>query len=543
MPARIYDASGRCVTLGRQLGRGGQAAVFEVAGLIETAAKVYHALPAPEEREKLAIIPSLATHDLQSVTAWPTGTLSDSPHGAIRGVLLPKVSGREIHFVYSPAQRRQLFPKSDWAFLVHVAMNAAAAVQTVHENHCIIGDLNQGGFFVSEQGIVRLIDCDSFQITQNGRTYRCIVRVPDFTAPELQSADFKAIDATVAHDSFALGVLVFQLLFMGRHTFVGRYLGIGEMPKIVEAISERWFAFSASRSTYKMDIPLDAPDLHLVPPALANLFERAFREDPLKRPAASDWHRELYQLKSSLKRCSKEPTHIFSLHLSEGPWCHIERNGGPPFFTLSAVSFEFDNGFDIFALWRLISQIPALAGPEQFKSNISQRKSIRGQRLPEDALYRKLGPIESLPELPQLELISLPEPPASPPTPLPRDPQYGFKEESVPVLAPCVNDPLPNVPVYCPPMPLQPPELLPNSTPSVPDFEPYTVPSNPKLNLLPLPSAPDVKCFNFLLAPAEKAKYLRGFWEYRLAKWGTFAASGLGLIFSLSDSKSRQSYF
>ena len=43
------------------------------------------------------------------------------------------------------------------------------------------------------------------------------------------------------HDAFGLAVLIFQILFMGRHPYSGHFLGSGEMP-IERAIREHRFA-------------------------------------------------------------------------------------------------------------------------------------------------------------------------------------------------------------------------------------------------------------------------------------------------------------
>jgi DNA-binding helix-hairpin-helix protein with protein kinase domain len=486
----MYDGNGRSVSFGRELGKGGEGYVREVAGHPGTVAKVYHAVPSPIKIEKLGLLASLATPDLLSVSAWPTGTLSDRPGGIIRGILLPRVVGREVHFIYSPAQRRQHFPKSNWSFLVHVAMNAAAAVQTIHGNGYVIGDLNQGGFFVSDEGTVRLIDCDSFQLKHNRKVYRCEVRVPHYTPPELQSADLSTVDATMQHDSFGLGVLVFHLLFMGRHPFAGRYLGAGDMP-IERAISERRFAFSSARSSYQMDVPLYAPTLRLVPPGLADLFEQAFRGDPLKRPQASDWYRELKSLRSSLQRCAAEPSHMLSPHLRDCPWCELEHTGVPSFFILAAVTFEFDNGFDLAALWREVEQLPNTPDSDRFLAALSP-SPLRPNDLPNDTKYRALGPLETLPAMASLVLLPSPEYPKFQQLPEYRDPRSGYIAEEEPTL---------------------------------PAFVPETVPPDRVVELLPLPVAPNIKIVDHSSAPRQRYKKQRQYWEYRTVKWTAIAAA------------------
>lgn len=487
MTASLYDGNGRPVRLGRELGRGGEGSVYEVIGAPDRVAKLYHSAVPNEKAEKLAVLSALATPRLTAVAAWPTDTLADKPGGFVRGLLMPKAEGRLIHVVYSPAQRRQLYPKSDWTLLVHVAMNVAAAVQTIHESGCVVGDLNQGGFHVSDQGTVRLIDCDSFQVRGRGRTFRCTVRVPDFTPPELHSVDLTTIDATTEHDSFALGLIVFHLLFMGRHPFAGRYTGPGDMP-IQQAILERRFAFSGARSTFQMDVPTYAPDLRFVPPALGDLFERAFRGDPLRRPAAADWFRELQALRSSLRKCGAEPTHVYSPHANECPWCRLERGGAPSYFVLAAVSFDFENGFDFAGLWRQVEQLAEPPTPQQFVDAVSRRPPPPVPRdLPDEVKYRRLGPPEAIPGMPVLDLLPYPEVPTFQPVPRPGEPGCGYVAEPVPALPA--------------------------------DFVPDTVPPDPLPVLDPVPDVPVVRPADCTVGAVQRYRSARRSGEYLTAQW------------------------
>ena len=167
---------------------------------------------------------------------------------------MPKLAGYyPIHKIYSPAHRKQQFPKADWAFLVHVTRNTAAAFAGIHSRGHVVGDVNQGNLFVATNALVKLIDCDSFQFQQNGRAFPCDVGVAHFTPPELQNAKtFRGIRRQQNHDNFGLAVLMFHLLFMGRHPFSGVYSGKEDMP-IEKAIATFRFAFSAT-SPSKRDV-------------------------------------------------------------------------------------------------------------------------------------------------------------------------------------------------------------------------------------------------------------------------------------------------
>ena len=116
---------------------------------------------------------------LKKIAAWPVSTLHEAPHGAVRGFLMPKVAGYEpVHHLYSPSHRKQLFPDKDWAFLINTARNAAAAFQVIHGHGHVIGDVNPNLVFVAGTTVVKLIDCDSFQIADDGQRYLCEVGIP-----------------------------------------------------------------------------------------------------------------------------------------------------------------------------------------------------------------------------------------------------------------------------------------------------------------------------------------------------------------------------
>src|SRR5215467_9364609 len=232
-------------------------------------AKIYHKPLTPERTQKIAAMALLSSPGLQRATAWPSGIIMAdglTPHG----LLMPRVVGcKDIHKLYSPKSRKTEFPTADFRFLLSVAANVARAFGVVHQNHCVIGDVNHGSITVAQNATVRLIDCDSFQVVINGQNYLCEVGVPTFTPPELQGRPFHGVVRTTNHDNFGLAVLIFHLLFMGRHPFAGRYLGRGDMP-IEKAIAENRFAFSANNKALQMAPPPNSLQLSDLPVTVAN---------------------------------------------------------------------------------------------------------------------------------------------------------------------------------------------------------------------------------------------------------------------------------
>jgi len=367
MQTQLYDGTGRPVTLTRELGRGGEGSVWEIGQSPTSVAKIYHEPAEWEKVEKLKIMARLATPAILRVAAWPTGTVHKSPNGPLVGFLQPKVSSHvEIHQLYGPAQRKQQFPRADWSFLVHVAMNCAAAFETVHEGGHIIGDVNQSGVLVSHAGTVHLIDCDSFQIHNGPQLFPCEVGVPQYTPPELQGQNFQFVERTWQHDCFGLAILIFHLLFMGRHPFAGRFEGSDDMP-IEKAISEGRFAFGRMAPFYQMTPPPHSLELSSLPEPVEEMFERAFAlpDGKAARPNAAEWRVALAGVKRSLKPCMIDKGHFYPARLASCPWCAIVRAGGPNFFISVQLSLEGGRvdlpPMDVVGLWHRIETIASPA--------------------------------------------------------------------------------------------------------------------------------------------------------------------------------------
>jgi DNA-binding helix-hairpin-helix protein with protein kinase domain len=360
--ADLFEASGRPIPLGHKLGSGGEGDVYEVPAIShDLVAKIYHEPLKQDKQEKLRAMVQGCDDYLKTIAAWPTTTLHLGRNGPVRGFLMPKVIGYEpIHKLYSPAHRKQLFPKADWAFLVNTARNVAAAFDAIHAHGHVIGDVNQGNAVVASNSVVKLIDCDSFQIAANGKLYLCEVGVQHFTPPELQSlGSFHGARRTVNHDNFGLAVLCFHLLFMGRHPFSGVYSGREDMP-IEKAIESFRFAFGKNASSKGMSPPPNSVMMTIAPPQIATLFERAFSESGAPqdgRPKAREWVGMLDYLKHNLRTCGQEPAHKYFGGLASCPWCALERQSGVLFFIGIITTPTGQATFNLAIVWQRIMSV------------------------------------------------------------------------------------------------------------------------------------------------------------------------------------------
>ncbi len=320
---RYALSDGGMVEAGPKLGEGGEGVVFEALDG-QRAIKLYHKPLAGPAADKLRAMVSLETIGLGAQAAWPLALIA-GPGGAIAGFVMQKAAEPfDIHAVYSPRDRREKLPRADWRFLVHVAANLAAAFHAAHEAGVIIGDVNHGSVRVGKDGRVRLIDCDSYQITQGGRTLRCGVGVDAYTPPELQGASLADVDRTSDHDAFGLAVLIFQLLFMGRHPFAGAPRVAGAPTDIPAAIAARAYAYAGQGKLLRP--PPSAPPIDLVSPDLVSLFEQAFAAKG-PRPSPLAWHQALMAFAPTLVACSASPRHQTPSHLNACPWCAFDQAG------------------------------------------------------------------------------------------------------------------------------------------------------------------------------------------------------------------------
>jgi DNA-binding helix-hairpin-helix protein with protein kinase domain len=325
-PKGIYNAAREALRLGDKIGVGGEGTVYHIEGHDDLVAKIYHEPLPPGKAEKLIVLAQLGNEHLFKMAAWPVDVLWDRPDGNVIGFVMKKIGqASEVHALHSPKSRLKKFPEASWAFLLHVAANIARAVATMHEHGFVIGDLNPKNILVTRQATVYLLDCDSLQFAADGKTYRCGGGFPEYTPPELQGLPFAEIDRTPEHDGFGLAVVIFQLLFLGRHPFSGRYLGAGEM-SLEQAIREFRFAYDEDAATRNMQPPPGTLSFAAIPTELRALFRRAFLA--ADRPHPAEWLAPLERFSQQLQTCALHNGHHYSAELSKCPWCDLEVRAG-----------------------------------------------------------------------------------------------------------------------------------------------------------------------------------------------------------------------
>jgi len=364
--AKIFvTGTGKAIEIGRELGKGGEGSVYEVPVNHQWVAKLYnaHHQPDAQKQAKLRFMAMTVDKDLLSYAAWPQEILLKTVNGPVVGFLMPKISSRTpVHILYSPAHRRQDYPQAAWDFLLFVARNTAAAFAAIHSHGHVLGDVNQGNVLVGTDSKVVLIDTDSFQINANGTTHLCKVGVAHFTPPELQVvASFDRVPRTSNHDNFGLALLIFHLLFGGRHPYSGVPLRNDAGESLENDIQAFRYAYATDGHLRGFKPPPNSIPIAIVPDNIQAMFAIAFTENGARdrRPTAQQWVAALDNLRGQLKHCATTSMHVYPGHLGKCPWCALEDRGVVYFLDVRAgVASTGSTGFNLVRVWATIEAVP-----------------------------------------------------------------------------------------------------------------------------------------------------------------------------------------
>lgn len=315
---------------GRELGRGGEGTVYELQNHSAIVLKKYNEPLTQEKINKLQLMVSMRSKDIEAYAAWPTDLVLDA-NGTICGFVMKKLTGYvPLHMIFSPMDRKKLFPDKGYNFLVHVARNLATAFYKLHEAGLVVGDVNEGNILISSSGLVAFIDCDSFQVKGADNYFFCEVGVPRYTPPELlKEGSFEKVIRTVNTDSFSLAILVFQLLFLGRHPFAGKNKSAADIDEET-AIRKHEFAYSLENKKKKLFPPNDSFSITNLPAPLVTLFHQAFETE--SRPVPGEWIKTLDALLAEMITCTTSRLHTYPSQMQECPWCWFKNTRGILYF-------------------------------------------------------------------------------------------------------------------------------------------------------------------------------------------------------------------
>jgi DNA-binding helix-hairpin-helix protein with protein kinase domain len=355
----LIDGAGRPVSIGPRLGIGGEGTVYALSE--HEVAKIYTTAPVPQRIAKLEALVRAASPDVRTIAAWPQRILRERS-GRVTGFTMPRIEGRvSIATAMNPGSRKAAFPQATWGWLIHVSRNLAVAMDAVHRTGVVVGDVNDSNFLVGADSFVRLVDVDSFQVRDGTRVYPCDVGIPTYQPPELFGLPYTGLERTANHDRFGLAVLIFQLVFMGRHPWAGLWKGPEYAFDTGEVIARLPFAFGREAAAVGFRPPANTVRLDWLPVATAELFERAFSKNGVVRPSGAEWGAALGAFEGDLAVCSASAMHRYAKSRGSCPWCALERVGLFLFIASTGPLAPGSVYLDFAAVERRMAEIPALA--------------------------------------------------------------------------------------------------------------------------------------------------------------------------------------
>lgn len=340
MSQTIFNAKGQPIPLSARVGEGGGGVVYGVLDQPHTVAKVFRSSVLPldsRQMDRLQLLAGLTDPAILGATTVPTVLLYDKG-GQVVGYLMENLYGwRPLHQLYQPKTRLRLFPWASHTHLIQVARRLAAAVDAVHGQDLVIGDLNEANALVSPDGDVRLIDVDSFQVKTDSCLVPCEVARPEYLAPELHGFSLDDRERFPTGDRFSLAVLLFQVLALGRHPFAGRPREAGSTPvALEEAMRLGWFPYAPESPL----MPTAGFDWNYLSPRTQSLFIEAFTRPPEQRPFAAEWGEALTEEEHWQIPCARATMHTYFGGHTECAWCAMESRWKTAIFAPRETNIE-----------------------------------------------------------------------------------------------------------------------------------------------------------------------------------------------------------
>jgi hypothetical protein len=318
---------------GDRIAEGGEGLIYSLMAEPTEVAKIYKN-PGKRSQAKLAAMLRNPPRDDgrrgHVAIAWPTDILLDRGSGQFRGFVMKRIpQAKPLCSFIKPAERKQIHPGLGHRHAHAIAANLASVFEALHAAGYIVGDVNDLNVLATSDGLVSIVDTDSFQVrdSDSGETFRCPVGKPQFTPPEMQGRAPSGVDLPQSHDLFGLAVLLFQLLMDGSHPFdgIGKDEKAGQQ-RVEDRIAARLSFPFGTKGSPLMKPPL-APPLSSLDPSLQQMFSTCFEagmHDPTQRPSARDWRRAINAARERLRGCGRRNTHAYGNHLSVCPYCALD---------------------------------------------------------------------------------------------------------------------------------------------------------------------------------------------------------------------------
>jgi serine/threonine protein kinase len=228
--------SGKSITLGSLIAKGGEGEVFSIVGDNANCIKIYHPnIRNKEKEEKLKYMSLNEPHNIEGKNykiCWPKDVIYQNRKFV--GFMMPKAfenSSLPYHLCQPnipkelPKIWHNTFNRKSVQGIISrlkLCTNIVAAIKRIHDTEkYVIVDLKPQNLLVTSGGRVSIIDLDSAQISVDDKIiFKAPVSTPEYTPPEASDIIKSNLPITKDWDVFSVGVVIYEIL-CGIHPYVG----------------------------------------------------------------------------------------------------------------------------------------------------------------------------------------------------------------------------------------------------------------------------------------------------------------------------------
>lgn len=200
-----------------------------------------------------------------------------------------------------PSQWKKKFDRDSWTGIqsrLKLCTNLAAAINTVHQfKNYVLVDLKPQNVLVTDDGKVSLIDCDSIQISNNGKVlFPAKVATPEYVPPEGVKINPSKNIVPQSWDRFSMAIMFYEVIF-GLHPYAATFNGPYQNSTTLDSKIKSGLFVHGENKKYISVLPPLHINFGVIPSSLKQLFNRAFEQGnqiPDFRPSAEEWGRTLF---------------------------------------------------------------------------------------------------------------------------------------------------------------------------------------------------------------------------------------------------------
>lgn len=286
--------------------------ILEPSNLGSYVAKVFHLNKRDAQKEaKIAYLldnpPVFEGAPTEQPIVWVKYMLHDA-QGAFVGFVMPKATGEKLEILTSPKLPKHLGKQwnrfrlgSDEALRLRlkVCYNLAVALRTVHATgKYVLVDLKPDNILIKSNGVVSIVDTDSIEVIENGKTlFPATVATPEYTPNEYYTGTKPGkVVINTSWDNFSLAVIYYRLLF-GVHPYAATSQApYDNVNALGDKIKHGLFVHNPKLSNQFTVVPPPHRAFGKVDRDLRKLFFRTFvdgYDDPNLRPTPEEWGQTL----------------------------------------------------------------------------------------------------------------------------------------------------------------------------------------------------------------------------------------------------------